>query len=278
MSKIVAHTLVKNEQRWIWYVLMSVLDFVDEIMVWDTGSTDDTVSVVKSISSPKIKLRQIKVSSPEDHTAARNAMLKDTRADWLLVLDGDEIWWSKSLKGCLSVIEDNLGLSALISPFINVVGDIYHVQHSSSSHYSIKGHQGAYNLRFINLKIPGLHVGNPHGRQEYRDENEIPIQKFPDEQVCYADYPYLHTTHLLRSVTRSNDKETLKRGFKYRLELGRRIAKDFIYPEALYLPRPESVPDPFVHRSGSFVVRGLLMDSARAVKRLIAPNSAKSGY
>ena len=48
--RIVAHILVKNEEKWIWYSLMSVLDYVDEILVWDAGSTDRTVEIIKTIS------------------------------------------------------------------------------------------------------------------------------------------------------------------------------------------------------------------------------------
>ena len=83
--KVTVHTLIKNEQRWIWYALLSVLDYVDEIIVWDTGSTDDTVSLVESIKSKKIKLKQIEVKTPEAHTAARQQMLENTDSDWAMI-------------------------------------------------------------------------------------------------------------------------------------------------------------------------------------------------
>jgi len=274
--KITAHTLIKNEQCWIWYALLSVLDYVDEIMVWDTGSTDDTVALVQSIKSPKIKLKQITVKTPEDHTAARQKMLQETDSDWIMILDGDEVWWSESLKSCVREIKDNPDVSAIISPFINVVGDIFHYQSSASNHYQIGDYHGSYNLRFINRRIPGLHVGNPHGRQEYRNNLEVPLQKFPQSQLHFVDKPYLHTTHLQRSVTRQKDISTLKRDFKYRLEYGRNFPDDFVYPEVFYLPREKMIPDPFTKRSWSFEIKSLLLIPARMAKRSFI--SHKSGY
>ena len=57
MSKkqfIWANCLIKNEERWVWYALQSVLPYVDKILVWDTGSTDNTVEIIKTIKSNKI--------------------------------------------------------------------------------------------------------------------------------------------------------------------------------------------------------------------------------
>lgn len=39
MTTIWAHTIVKNEERFIWYSVMSVINHVDKILIWDTGST-----------------------------------------------------------------------------------------------------------------------------------------------------------------------------------------------------------------------------------------------
>ncbi|MFA6012475.1 MAG: glycosyltransferase, partial [Desulfobacteraceae bacterium] len=167
-NRLVVHTLVCNEARWIWFALNSVLDIADELMVWDTGSTDSTPEIVRSVNSPKIKFRQIGPVDAEGHTHARQAMLDETRSDWILILDGDEIWYKQSLLVCNELISYNPSLPAIISPFINLVGDIYHYQNPKSNKYQIGSRKGAFNLRFINRNIPGLHISNPHGRQEYR--------------------------------------------------------------------------------------------------------------
>ncbi len=268
--KVVVHTLVKNEQRWLWYALMSVIDQVDEILVWDTGSTDKTPEVVKCINSPKIKFREVGPVDPAGHTAARQRMLEATDADWIMILDGDEIWWHDSLAAHLQAIREHRDLSALISPVINLVGDIYHQEGPVASHYHIGEYRGAFNIRFINRRIPGLHISNPHGRQEYRDDHDTALQYFPPRKLHLVNKTYLHTTHLSRSVTRFMDKNTLKRGFKYRFEFGRSFGRDFIYPEVLYLPQPDMVPDPWTRRSMDYLSRCLLYEPARRVKKLFA--------
>src|SRR3989344_2131678 len=93
LPKITVHCLVCNEERWIWYALMSVLDQVDEIMVWDDSSQDHTAQIIKSIDSPKIKYRLVSSQTAQGHTKVRQQMLDETKSDWMLVLDGDEVWW-----------------------------------------------------------------------------------------------------------------------------------------------------------------------------------------
>ena len=276
-KKIIAHTLVKNEARWIWFALRSVIDHVDEIMVWDTGSDDSTPEIVKSIDSPKIKFKQIGMVDAEGHTAARQKMLDQSDCDWILILDGDEIWYKDSLAACSELITHNTSLSAVISPFINLVGDIYHYQDPKRSRYQIGKYRGTFNLRFINRKIPGLHVVNPHGRQEYRDEYEISLQNLPQDQLQLVNFPYLHTTHLPRSLSKKADVQTLKRSFKFKYELGQRFPEDFIYPEVFYLPRPELVSSPWIFRSRQYLFTGFGYDLLRSVNFRKPPEKV-SGY
>ena len=274
--KIIAHALVKNESRWIWYSLMSVLDVVDEIMVWDTGSTDNTVEIIKSIKNPKIKFKQVELGNdPLAHTQLRQRMLEETTGDWLMILDGDEVWWQQNLIEVKSEITKNPAKLAIVSPVLNCVGDIFHFQNPKYSKYEILGYKGAFNIRFINLKISGLHISKPHGGQEYRDSTETAIQNFPPEKLLYVDQPYIHTTHLPRSSNLKIDKTTLKRNFKYRYELGNSIEEDFTYPEVFYLPKQINVNTPFFHRSCSYVFRALAIEPVRLIKNMFY---SRSGY
>ena len=47
--KLVSLSMVKNEEYWIWYALTSVAPHVDEILVFDNGSQDRTVEIVREI-------------------------------------------------------------------------------------------------------------------------------------------------------------------------------------------------------------------------------------
>ena len=52
--------LIRNEENFIWFAINSVIDYVDEIMVWDMGSIDKTEEIVKSIDNPKIKYKKVR--------------------------------------------------------------------------------------------------------------------------------------------------------------------------------------------------------------------------
>jgi glycosyltransferase involved in cell wall biosynthesis len=264
---IVANCLIKNEARWIWYAINSVIDQVDKIMIWDTGSQDQTVEIVKSFSSPKIDFEQVTLSSPEQHTQLRQQMLAKTNSEWLMILDGDEIWWKTNLVKTIELLRTGKQTQAVISPVINLVGDPFHIQPSWMSHYRIHEYIGSYNIRFIRRNIPGLHVAKPHGGQEYRNKQEVPLQLFPREQLLFADFPYLHTTHLPRAGNPALEKHTLKRSLKYKIQLGDPIKDDFIYPEVFYIPRSQTVPSPFFHRSLSYSILGALTEPIRHIKQ-----------
>ena len=85
---LTAHSLIKNESNWIWYSLMSVIDNPDitKIMVYDTGSTDGTIEIVKSIQSPKIELKEIGNVSAEEFSGLRQEMMEQTKTNWFMIL------------------------------------------------------------------------------------------------------------------------------------------------------------------------------------------------
>src|SRR3989344_2847239 len=90
--KLTSHTLVKNEEIWIKPALEAVLPHVDQLLVWDTGSTDKTVSIIQSIKSQKNKFKQCGPVGREGLVRLRNEQIKETKTDWFLLVDGDEIW------------------------------------------------------------------------------------------------------------------------------------------------------------------------------------------
>jgi tetratricopeptide (TPR) repeat protein len=77
--------IVKNEAAVLAECLASVRDWVDELVVVDTGSEDETVEIVKSFGA-KVFFQKWE----NDFAAARNASLAQAASDWILVLDADE--------------------------------------------------------------------------------------------------------------------------------------------------------------------------------------------
>ncbi len=84
-DKISLCMIVKNEERALHRCLDSVRDWVGEVVVIDTGSTDATVEIALSYGA-----RVGHFAWCDDFSAARNAALDLATREWVLVLDGDE--------------------------------------------------------------------------------------------------------------------------------------------------------------------------------------------
>lgn len=77
--------IVKDEARALGQCLNSVRDWVGEMIVVDTGSTDETVSIAGIHGATVSHFPWC-----DDFSAARNAALDLATREWVLVLDGDE--------------------------------------------------------------------------------------------------------------------------------------------------------------------------------------------
>lgn len=84
-ARLCLSLVVKNESHQIDRCLASARDWVDEMLVLDTGSTDDTVDKARAYGAQVAFFEWC-----NDFAAARNAALAQITADWVLVLDADE--------------------------------------------------------------------------------------------------------------------------------------------------------------------------------------------
>ena len=116
--------IVRDEATRIEACLRSVQDFVDEMVVVDTGSTDETVALAQACGA-----RIEHLEWPGDFAPARNAALEHVKGDWVLVLDADEqlrteaIPKLKALMAQPDVLVINLlrhELGAAMAPYSNV--------------------------------------------------------------------------------------------------------------------------------------------------------------
>ncbi len=271
-----AHTLVKNEAKWLWYSVNSVIDFIDKLLLWDTGSTDDSCLIenyLKKKYPDKIIFKKRVQNSAEDFTIVRQEMLDETRSDWFLMLDGDEIWWKESIEKVAGFIKGNPSkeIESIVVPTVNLVGDIYHHQTKDSGRYKFGSKVGHYNLRAIRRSIPGLHSQGIHGVWGWADENNNMIQDRNSYEFINA--PYLHATNLRRS---SKDDEVIKRSGKLKFELGREFQRDFYYPEALFTDKPPFLESPWKAEGNMYKFRAFFETPFRKLKRKLW--SGRVGY
>ena len=116
--------IVRDEESSIGACLQSVVDFVDEIVIVDTGSVDNTVSIAEEFGA-----KVFKISWPGDFAPARNEALKLVNGDWVLVLDADEKFRDEAIYEIQNIISRNEVLlvnllryevGSLISPYSTV--------------------------------------------------------------------------------------------------------------------------------------------------------------
>lgn len=194
---ITSHTIVKNEEKFIKYAILSVEPFVDRMLIWDTGSSDKTIEIIKSIKSPKIEFKKFNNIDRDGLVRLRNEQINITKTPWFMLLDGDEIWPEKNLKKLIdSMKKASSDTVALVNKTRNCVGDIYHFQPEEKGRYKIGKWQGHLNIRAIKNN-KDLKVIGQYPLEAYTIDN-IPIQQMTDK-LEFVDTWYLHTTHLKRT-------------------------------------------------------------------------------
>ena len=83
--KISACVITKNEEKNIGKWLQEMSAIADEMIVVDTGSTDNTVNMAKRAGAKVYHFKWI-----NDFAAAKNHAIEQATGDWILFLDADE--------------------------------------------------------------------------------------------------------------------------------------------------------------------------------------------
>lgn len=265
-----AHCLVRNEERFIWFAINSIIDCADRILIYDLGSTDQTVEIIKTIKTPKIILKEYpRNKDMVELGQRRQEMLEETQADWILILDGDEIWPDESIQKVTSAIEQNAHKECIVVPTYMLLGDVFHYQEELGGEYQIAGHRGHFNVRAINMKIPGLHIethSNEQGlfREGYFDKNGKLIYERGEDKLLFLDAPYLHASHLRRS---SHDGEVFEREMRFKYELGISFPRDFKFPWVFFKKYPPLVENPLKKMSLKYKIPAFFQTPLKKIKR-----------
>lgn len=276
--KIWAQTVFKNEARWLWYSATSVIDYVDKLLLWDTGSTDSSYQIAKLLKEKykdKIDLKEYGQVTKETFTQVRQDMLDRTEADWFLVVDADEIWWQDSIEKLINRIQEKpKGVESIVVPTVNLIGDIYHYQDESLGRYKFGNLKGHYNLRAVKRDIPGLCSRGVHGVWGWADEEGKQIQ---DRNTFeFVDAKYLHATFIPRASSLDDEAKVPKRSQKLKYEIGNEFPKDYFYPESLFKDKPGIVPSPWSVMPNSYFLRSLIETPLKKLKRKF--KNEKIGY
>ncbi len=201
---ITAHCLVKNEENFINYAIKSVINFVDHVIVFDTGSTDKTVAIIQNLAKEypnKIIFEEKGLCDEARHTQLRQEMVERTKTDWFMILDGDEIWTERVLSEAKKVIAESAGAECLVAPFYLCVGDIYH-EYYRKGKINILGKMDFHYPRFIKI-TPGIHWQGDYNKDTLLDKNNEEFCKAANSR--FLSNKYWHATHLRRSSQDDSD-------------------------------------------------------------------------
>lgn len=84
--------------------ILSQLSEKDEVIVSDDGSTDDTLSRIRAVQSPIVRV----VSNEGDHGYTPNFenALRHAKGDYIFLADQDDVWKPNKVAACLRLLQD----------------------------------------------------------------------------------------------------------------------------------------------------------------------------
>ncbi len=111
--------IVRNEERSIRKSINSCKDFVNEIIVVDTGSSDKTIEYAKELDARVYEHEWV-----DDFSVARNFSISYAKYSWILILDADEILDKKSAIELLSIVQTKRNTCAFELRVVSDLGSI----------------------------------------------------------------------------------------------------------------------------------------------------------
>ncbi len=151
--KISAVYIAKNEAKNIARSLDSIKDAVDELILVDTGSTDDTINIFKAYGG-QIFYQEWQ----DDFSAPRNLALSKATGDWIIILDADESFSEATRQNLKAVLEaaapDTNGL------LINMINYDRDTGEALDEFYALRIVQNIQELNYKGRIHESLHVGD----------------------------------------------------------------------------------------------------------------------
>jgi glycosyltransferase involved in cell wall biosynthesis len=177
--------IVKNEETTLPRCLESVREIVDEIVVVDTGSEDNTTKIAESYGA-----RIFHFDWVNDFSAARNYALKNSSGEFILYLDADEILSPNSKTEIKKLItnKDNVGYLCTITSIdektyqSNSIQYVRFFKNSNNIQFTGKAHEqitdslinNGYKIIKSNIEI--IHYGYNISKEEKKKKAQRNLQ------------------------------------------------------------------------------------------------------
>lgn len=166
--------IVKDEADCIDRCLQSVKEVVDEIIVVDTGSIDETVTICKRHNAIVIHH-----TWEDDFAKARNIGIQKAKGDWILWLDADEEWHG-NVENIKAILQTTTA-SVLSLPVVNFHGESEPVDYDQAFIL--------YQYRLFHHNEDITFTDRIHERLLLRDHHTIECVK--DSSITVHHYGYL---------------------------------------------------------------------------------------
>lgn len=164
--KISACIITKNEEKNIPACLQSLQNIVDEIIVVDTGSTDQTVCLAK-----QYKAKVFCFDWKNDFAAAKNFAIDQARGEWIIFLDADEYFFEKSIPLLPALIKKHANeCDAYLVKIINI--DVDHNNKYLDDFFAMRIFRNSKQLRFRGKVHEELSFSNGKRKALYQLDGE----------------------------------------------------------------------------------------------------------
>jgi glycosyltransferase involved in cell wall biosynthesis len=248
---LTAHMVLYNEEKWLKFAILSVLPHVESLIIFDTGSTDKTVEIIKQIKSNKILFFEKGKVNRRELIVLRNEQIEMTKTKWFMIADGDEAYPNRIFDK-FNAIDTERFLGVFLKNHM-CVGDVFHELPARYGKYKLCGEAGHLNMRFYQ-KHDGWKWWGEYPLEFYGDEKGNSINQMCDKLFFLDDY-YWHMSFLERSGDASRNH------VKY--HLGEKINDEL--PEGLR-------GDVLEKRSFEYIARSLIETPIRYLKNIILSN------
>jgi len=215
MSNITLTLITKNEQENLgrWKGWIEKLTCVNEIIIVDDGSTDDTKKILKSFASKNLTVKIFDRGLDSNYAAQHNFAVKQATNDWILSLDADETP-SPKLIDYLNILNLNNNYYYSIKRYL-----VY------ADHVLYHGISATDNpIRLFN-KNSGTFTGKVH--ETWRSNNNRAAINFP---IFHYSAPSLKIF-----LNKLNNYSTIRAQELFDQKVKVSLLDIFIYPEAKFI-------------------------------------------
>ena len=222
--------IVKDEEKYLKECLESVKNVVDEIVIVDTGSTDNTVKIAEEYGADIYQFKWI-----NDFSSARNFALSKSSDNWILYLDADERLSKKSVselrklterdllagyKCIVRSLDDNNGKPHYMK-YVRLFRNIKGIEFTGAVHEQIESSLLENGYKIFNAGIEIIHLGYNASKEDIekkaRRNLSLLIKEYESEKSAYNAFQLGNTYSVLKDFKsarkyylEATDKKNLK--------------------------------------------------------------------